>query len=230
MDSAFSTGIYSVALRLTLPLMIVPSAIASTIFPTVVKNVATNEEQNIKLNRFIYKLLVFVAFTVTALISIKAKTVVTLVFGQKYSEAYLPMIFLLIAQIFLFYNFHTISLLTAYNKQKKVIIYAVVIMTVNLILNLILIPIYSYNGAGIAKLAAVAAGTLNLTYIVSKEGLNFNFIKMKIILWGGVLILTLFILNYLSWPLYFISAVIIIIFISLKFKYFDDEEILMILK
>ena len=230
MDSEFATGIYSVALRLTLPLMIIPSAIASTIFPTLVKNVTSNEKQNIKINKFIYKLLFFSAFVITILFSLKAKIIITLIFGPKYSEAYLPMIFLLVTQIFLFYNFHTINLMTAYNRQKKIIIYVSAIMILNLILNLILIPLYSYTGAGLSKLIAIAAGTFILSIIVTKEGLNFNFFNFKTVIWCVVVSVLLYGLNYLSWPFYFISALIIIIFISLKLKYFEDDEIMMIFK
>ena len=230
LDSEYATGIYSAALRLTLPLMIIPSAIISTVFPTLVKNVVDDRKQNITINKFIYKILFFTAFVITSIISMKTKFIIILIFGSSYENAYIPMIYLLITQIFLFYNLFTVNILTAYNKQKKIIKYAAIIMIINLVLDFLLVPVYSFNGAAVAKLIAVSAGTLILTLIVSKEGLNFNFFKIKTLIWILVIPALLYGLNFLSWPLYFISALLVVIFISLKLNYFDDEEILLIFR
>lgn len=230
LDSEYAVGIYSVAMRLTLPLMIIPSAIVSTVFPTLVKNVGINEEKNLRISRFLLKLLFFISFLLAVVVSLKAEEIIGIIFGTTYLDAFLPMILLLVVQIFLFNNFFTINVLTAYNKQRKLIAYAAVIVVVNLISNIILIPSFSFNGAGYAKLISIIAGSIVLLFVIKKIKLNYNFFNLRIFFWVIIISALLFVLSYLNLILYIALSLLLIGYLTLKIKYFTDDELIMILK
>lgn len=230
LDSEFSAGIYSAAMRLTLPLMIIPSAIVSTIFSTLVKNVGLDENRNKLINRFIFKTLFLISFGFTVLIGFKSTDIVTLVFGPDYLKSALALILLLFTQIFLFSNYFTINLLTIYNKQRKTMTYAVIVLLINFILNIVFIPLYSFNGAGIAKLVAVAVGTFTLLIITRDDRINPGILNMRFFAWIVILFTAIMLVSSFSLFIYIILSIMLLILITLLLKYFSNEEILMILK
>ena len=230
LDSGYAVGIYSAAMRLTLPLMIIPSAIVSTAFPTLVKNVGVDEEKNLSINKFLLKLLFFISFSLAIVISLKAEVIIGIIFGIGFVQAFLPMILLLLVQIFLFNNFFIINLLTAYNKQRKTIIYALVIVIINLVANLILIPLFSYNGAGYAKLISIFAGSIVLLFVIKQIKLNYNYFSLRILAWIVIIGALLFVLSYLNLVFYLVLSFLTIVYLTLKMKYFTTDELLLILK
>jgi O-antigen/teichoic acid export membrane protein len=170
------------------------------------------------------------SFLLAVSISFKAEEIIGIIFGSKYLQAYLPMILLLIVQIFLFNNFFTINLLTVYNKQRKTIVYALVIVIVNLIANIILIPLFSYTGAGYAKLISIVAGSFVLFLVIKKIKLNYNFFSLQVLSWIIIIPAVLFALSYLDLLFYIVISLVLIAYLTLKLKYFNNEELLMILK
>ena len=70
--------------------------------------------------------------------------------------------------IFAFAEFPLGALLSAIGQQKKNMVTRGVVMTVNVILNLILIPLYSFVGAAIAALISYALLTCMGVYWVNK--------------------------------------------------------------
>lgn len=230
LGSEYDVGIYSAAMRLTLPLMIIPSALISTVFPTLVKNVGVDERKNMNIIKFLLKLLFFISFLLTISIAFKAEEVVTIIFGNKYLQSSLPVMLLLIVQIFLFNNFSILNFLTVYKKQRNVIVYSITIVIVNFIANITLIPSFSYTGAAVAKLISIILGSLILFIVIKRIKLNFDFFSINILFWIITVFIILFILSNLSLVLYIITSLVLIAYITWKLKYFNNEELLMILK
>jgi O-antigen/teichoic acid export membrane protein len=230
LKSEYEAGIYSAAMRLTLPLMIIPSAIINTVFPSMVRNIEVNEIKNYQMSKFIIKLLFFISFSITTFIGFKAREITIVIFGENYFNAYIPMLFLLIMQIFWFYNFFLINILTAYNKQRKIIAYAFVVLIPNIVFDVILIPEYSFNGAGLAKLISTALGTLLLFRVMMGEKLNYNFFNIKILFWTVASAGFLFLFSYLNLTFYIVLCIVTILFLTLKLRFFNDDEIMLILK
>jgi len=230
LDSEYSVGIYSAAMRLTLPLMIIPSAIVSTIFPTLVRNVGSEDSRSNFLNSLIFKILFLISFVFAVIVGFKTNDFIAIIFGNEFKETSIPLILLLITQVFLFSNFFTINLLTIYSKQKNSMLYALIVLIVNFILNLLLIPIYSFNGAGFSKLIAVAIGTFVLSFVTKASSISITFFNLRFFVWIILILSVTLILSYLNFVLYIILLVSAISILTLKLKFFSDEEILLILK
>jgi O-antigen/teichoic acid export membrane protein len=160
----------------------------------------------------------------------KSVPFIKLTFGEKYLDSAMPAIILLWSQVFLFFSFLGSDLLIAYNSQKWNFVYAILIVSANLLLNLILLPHYNFVGAGLSKLGSSFLGALFLAFVLRKEKINYFIGNVKVILWMLIMIIALFFLSLL--PLYlYILVVLICIFITLRYYlFFDYDEVVEIAK
>ena len=110
LDTTHSVGIYGAAARLTTPLGIIPLALITTAFPIIVKNREQNNSKLVLTNTLVYKTLFLFAFTISLIISLRAKDFVSIIFGQEYIEAYLPMIILFWSYLFVYFNTFSINI------------------------------------------------------------------------------------------------------------------------
>lgn len=230
MDSKYATGIYGVANRLAMPFNIIPYAISTTFFPIIVKNINNDEGKNNELKAIILKILLFISYFLAVMISFKSTKIISILFGIKYLSSSLPMILLLGTQIFLFYNFFTVDIFIAYNKQRYILIYYALILILDTTLSLFLIPKYSFNGVAIAKIISAIFGSGYLYFVASKLNLKMKFMNSNIILWCIFLILLFKLLSYLPIIWYGTFALFIIIPITVLLKFFNKKEIILILK
>ncbi|HPN39386.1 MAG TPA: oligosaccharide flippase family protein, partial [Melioribacteraceae bacterium] len=74
-------GIYSVALRLSTPLLIIPTAIIHTIFPTLSKNFINSKNDNSFIINLIFKILFILSFSISIVFFFYSKNIIMLVFG-----------------------------------------------------------------------------------------------------------------------------------------------------
>ena len=230
MNSAYSTGIYAVANRLTMPFNIIPYAISTTFFPIIVKNIKADEKKNDDLKVFIFKILLFISFLLMVVTSFKSQDIIIVLFGINYIKSFIPTILLLGAQIFLFYNFFAVDIFIAYNMQKYIFIYAALIVSLDLTLSLLLIPIYSYNGVAFAKIASSFIGAIFLYFMGNRKNLNLKYLNWNVILWCFLLSLLFAALSYLSLAWYSVIAIIIIFPITYFTKFFNKKELLLFFK
>jgi len=226
--ASFDAGIFSAAARLTLPLNIIPATIVTVVFPFIVSegNSRYKKESVIKL---LYKILFITSLTIAVVSSFKIGDITILIFGGDYSKASLPALLLFWAQIFLFFNFFSLDLLTANNLQRWNFIYAIAIVVTNICLDIIFIPNYSFTGASIAKLVASIIGTIFLSFVLLRARINFNFIKISLIGFICLIIILLYLISELPLFLYLIIGVLVIILSLIIFRLFNFEEIKIIL-
>lgn len=212
MQSNSDAGVFSAALRLTLPMNIIPTSIVMTIFPLIVKNIEKkNVQKNNELISFSFKALFLIAFFVFIVFMFKSEEIINLVFGEEYSAASFPAIILLFSQMFLFFNFLGIDLLTAHSKQRHNFYYALVLVIVNIVLSLVLIPILSYNGASISKAISAIISFVLLFTLLGNFNIQRNFGDKKLVLWSVLFCLIVFALSHFHLSVYLIGVVVLIV-------------------
>lgn len=229
-NSEYATGIYSAAMKLTIPFNILPSAIVASIFPIIVKNRGINNEQNRKTILISFKLLFFVSTTIALIGSFKSSEIMTFIFGGKYAESSTPMIFLFWAQVFLFYNYLALDLFTAFNRQAYILFYGCLIVITNVSLLLLLLPQNSFIGVGIAKLISVIVGFLFLSISAYRLKMGFEFVNINILGWIILATASLYMANSLPLFLYLIVSLVIILLCTISIKYFSNDEIILLFK
>jgi O-antigen/teichoic acid export membrane protein len=229
-NSEYATGIYSAAMKLTIPFSILPSAIVATIFPIIVKNRGINDEQNRKTILISFKLLLLISATLALAGSFKASEIMTFIFGAQYHESGTPMILLFWAQVFLFYNYLALDLFTAFNRQSYTLFYGGIIVVTNVSFLLLLLPQSTYVGVGIAKLVSTFIGFLFLSLSAYKLKMSFKFLDIRIIGWIILAASSIYVASVLPlFPYLLITSIIILMYAKLL-KYFSDEEILLLFK
>lgn len=219
-----SVGLYSAALRLTLPLKVIPTAITVTIFPILINNISNNNNNTNYIN-FILKALLVVVTILAISTTFKAESIIALVFGQEYSGANFVLILLMWSLVFDFFALFLVDVLIAYNHQKETMLYILYTLTVSIILNVILIPIFSENGAVIARFIAGLGGTIILFNFCKKMEINFNLLNKKYFIFFVTGTLIAIPISFLHLVGYFMLLLIILFIIIVKLKYFTPLEV-----
>ncbi len=156
MISMKSVGIYSAVTQVTGIFYFIPMSICSSLFPKLLSQKNENEEL---FNYSLYKLLIKLIFSSILLILITfifSEQIVLILYGAKFIESVsilkYSILSLLFVSIGVLQNYYLISL----NKSVLLLQITVLGVIVNVILNLILIPIYGLRGAAISILCTYA--------------------------------------------------------------------------
>jgi len=146
-------GWYNAAYRMVLALGIISTAFYSSVFP-VMSRFFVSSKESLKLTyEKSVKYMAILAVPICAGTTLLAEKIMLLIFGAEYSHS---IIALQIVIWFMIFSFTTAGFAHLCNSLNKQIIVAKVTGScalVNVLLNLILIPGYSYVGAGIATVA-----------------------------------------------------------------------------
>lgn len=219
-----AAGIYGAAVRLTMPLGIIPVAVITTVFPIIMRNQKGRTEDNLVLIRLVNKILFFISFILALIFSFKSKEICILLFGEEFTLSYQPLIYLLWTYVFMFYNNFALDLFTAYDLQKNNIVYALIIVFVNILVLFLLVSEYSYNAAGFAKLISCLMGSFFIAILLAKKNLHKLKIRVKEIFWAVFSILVLYFISSLSIFIFIPLALTLILVLTIILSIFTKEE------
>ncbi len=228
--SSHSAGIYSAALRLAMPLGIMPLALITTVFPIITQNKNENKENVKKASLLVYKILFFFSFLSAIVVTFKAEDIIILIFGKNYMQASLPLVFIFWSYFFIFFNNFIQNVLTIYKNQNSNFTFSIITVSVNLFILGFVIVKYGAIGASVAKLIASGIGFSYLVYKLVKLDMFINFINKNSVLWSFLILIFLFIvkeLNLFVFILFVSTTAISLLFFT---KYFDKDEILILFK
>lgn len=167
-------GIYSVAIKLNDMAQIIPLAIISSVFPTVVQA----KKQTVKKYRYAiisnFEWAILCSLMIAIITNLLSSFIVILLYGNSYEEV-TPIINVLVwGSVFSVLGHIRSRWVTIENLQKYTIVYLFISMIINIVLNLLLIPIYGAVGAAIASLIAqIVSGYIGVLF-VSKTRLFFK--------------------------------------------------------
>lgn len=147
-----AVGIYSVAYKVTFALQFIGVAFSAAIYPAFCNYFVSSKELLAKsFTKSVYYLLIISMPLSVGIITIADK-VIGPIFGSSYNASVAPLQILMVALVIIFLSFPVGALLNASNKQTANTVVLGFIALFNLIANLILVPIFSYNGAALAAL------------------------------------------------------------------------------
>lgn len=218
-----AVGLYSASVRLTRPLLIIPSAFVITFVPILVKKISSQLRIQNEIS-LIFKSLVFLSLVFSILFYFKANFFTVLIFGEKYLTSALPAKILFIALIFLFFNFFALDLLTIHNKQKYNLVYIIILISVGFVLNLFFIPRYSITGAAISRVISAIIGFVFLFSILRQSVGVISFINLRMLLWISVNFTIAYLLRDFNLLIYLSGVSIVMLVTIYKFKIFTQQE------
>jgi len=233
--SSVEVGIYNVAYVIASSLVIIWISFGNIFYPIISELYAKNAKKSIRktfevTSRWIFILILPITVFVLAFPS----RAVSLVFGQKYVDAAIPLTILIIGYFFLAVFGLSEQGLRTYKKTKFLGISTFISLVINIFLNILLVPKYGMMGAAIATTISLTFFAI-IRFIKFKKILSFSIelhLYKKYIYSVTISFVVIFssfkLLNLLS-TYFFISAILlytIFYFILLIFfKAFSREDI-----
>ncbi len=172
--SEFDVGLFSATYRLIVAFYMIPQIVYQVALPFIYKFSLTDKEKFSRISHTIQKYLLALAVPLTIFFWLGAEEIIRLVYGKEYMPAISIMQIMGFIVIVRFFTYASAESITAINKQHIRATIEGITAGVNVILNLILIPKYSYTGSAIATLISeLVLGMLFYLYIENyfKEGL-----------------------------------------------------------
>ena len=231
MKSDEVVGWYNASYKLVYILLFIPAVYFSSIYP-VMSNLFINSKDTLK---FLYSTSLKYMLILGALMGIStvilADEIILLIYGTEYQPSILALMILIWA---VFFSFLAHAPMYILNSTNKPVIYTKVVfigMIVNVIMNLILIPKYSLNGASVATVFTEFLGFILLYFIVmthTESRLEIKFIS-RILIGVLLLITSYYLLNPYIGKIISISTGYFLFIISLiVLKVISDKDLLIL--
>ena len=156
-----------------------------------------------------------------------ALPLVDLIYNNQYSLASTPVQILIWTVVFLFVNGAASTLLNSVSKERIVTKVYIIAALFNIVLNMVMIPIWGYDGAALTTVLSEILICILTTYYIFKTdyrpGRDLLRNIIKLVICGAVLMVVLYYINVSMWLAIPISLVIYIIMLLLT-KTVDDTD------
>lgn len=190
MQGGGAVGLYSVPNKIVFALQFIPSAFAASIYPAMSYHYKRDKKKMMEIFQYSVLFLFILSVPVAIGLFVLTPVIIEFVFTAEFLPAIPAMYILVWGVIFGFMEFPFGALLSAIGQQRKNTITRGVVMSVNIVLNIILIPLYSFVGAAIAALVSYALLTIMgaiWAHKYTKIDWSFLFSKFIRIFVSGVL-------------------------------------------
>lgn len=173
MSGDAAVGWYSASYRLIDSLGFIPVVLMSTMYPVFSKfHVSSRDSLEFAFKKS-FKFLTIIAIPIGIGTTILAERIILLVYGVQYSSSIAALQILIWASVLSFINYTPATYLTSTNRQRTLMIFTFLGAILNIFLNFILIPRFSYNGAAIATVSTeLVVGLLMIFSIRNVQNLS----------------------------------------------------------
>lgn len=214
-----AVGIYNAAYRLIFYLQIIPGALNMAIFPVISKlYVTSNDKLNFTIQKY-FKIMILISIPMGVIISLQADKIVLLLFGTAYYGSILALQILIWSAVFVFIYSPFVQLLFSINKQIIITKITAVCMFINIFLNLVLIPKFSYIASSwitviteFIILMTILFITSKLYFEISRENIGYC---IRVIFASGLI--AIFISIFINQNLFLIIITSILIYLGILF-------------
>jgi O-antigen/teichoic acid export membrane protein len=222
-----AVGVYSAAHKLFGLFSLIPMAIMISLFPIMSEAFKSSKDRLLKSYRFSIKYLLIIALPVAIGVILLADKIILLIFGVLFTNSSSVLRILMISIVFTFMSSVLLNILIAIDKQKLHTLSTGTCAIVNVILNFMLIPILSYNGAAIATVATNVVLFVASFYFVSKhlQVLPIHKILIKPII--GSLLMSAFVYYFIDFNIFLLVPLAGVVYLValLSLKTFTKEDL-----
>ncbi len=225
-------GWYNAAYRLILFLLFIPIIFNNSVFPVMSKYFISSKN-SLKLSfEKLFKLMVLFGLPLGIGTTILADKIILLIYGEQFDNSIIVLQLLIWSLVLIFTRSAFERLLESSNKQVLVTKIFIVGAIFSIVANLILIPKYSYIGAGIATVSTDIMVLISLIFITRNHGFFIQkkelFSTCKIISAGITMGVFLKYSLDLSIFINISSAIFVYIITVIALKIIDEDEIALI--
>lgn len=228
-QGAAAVGLYNASYKLVLVFIFIPIIFNNAIFPLMSQYYISSKESLSLTFEKLLKIMMLIALPMGVGTVLISKKVIMLIYGTQFLGAVLSMQILIWSLVLIFARSPFERLLESTNRQLVITKVFIIGVIFNILLNLIVIPKYSYIGAGVVTVLtdAMVLGLL----IIATKGIGISISKnikislLKIIIASLVMGIILKYLLNLNVFLLIGIGLIIYFFLLLILKIFDNNEI-----
>jgi len=143
-------GWYNAAYRLILILLFIPGIINSAIFPSMSKFYISSQNTLKLMYEKYFKIMLIIGIPIGVGITLLASKIILLIFGNEYRPSIIALQVLIWTMVLTFTGAAFVKLFESINRQIVITKISGICVIVNILLNLFLIPKFSYVGASVA--------------------------------------------------------------------------------
>jgi len=214
MKTEVDVGYYAAAYTLIGPLNMIPTAFMTSIFPLMSKSFKNSKKSLIVLYERSFRYMLMIGLPIAVITTLYSIEIIYFIYGKAFLESAYALSILVWSILFLFMNIVFGNVIISMNQQKITAYTAGIMAIVNIILNYILIPQYSYVGASLATVFTEALGAVIYFFYIYTTLVKNLFRSTILKLISINLLLYIFLSLFSSLPLYFL------IFLSAIFYFF----------
>jgi len=158
-------GIYSAAVRLSEVCYFIPTAIVTSVFPSIIE--ARKNDLRLYIDRLqkLYVIMTLIAFSIALPTTFLSKKIIIFLYGNNFNQAITVLAIHIWASVFVFLGVASGQFLLAENYTKIAFYRTLAGAFANILLNYIMIPIYGVNGAALTTLVSYFIATFSLIFI-----------------------------------------------------------------
>ena len=222
-------GWYSAAYRLVTPLTFIPGIFFTSVFP-VMSNFYGKSETSLKFafERSI-KYMLILGIPIATGITILANKIILLIYGQTYFPSVIALQILIWTVPLIFIDSAFAYLFSSMNKQATVAKIMGIVALFNILVNIILIPLYSYIGASIVTLASDLITLILMIFVLSDTQFKVQLIHLKdvwkVVVSSLAMLIPLMLLNNLNILIIILISSLVYVVAFLLLKGLDEEDI-----
>ncbi len=228
-----AVGYYSAAYRLVTSLNIIPLAVIASIYPVTSRLYISSRNSLMFAFERSLKYMIILGIFIIVIVSLLSKRIILFIYGENYYKSIIVFQILIWSEVFLFVNSNIRNLLKSINKQIIIMYVCVYGVLLNVAMNALLIPKYSYVGASMATVLTEVNVLIIYSYWIVKNGYGLSNSTLFSILKGTILAMLLSIVCIFLKEVYGVNisvTIFALIFIILLYilKIIDDIDIKLI--
>ncbi len=230
MKGANVVGWYNASYNLILNFIPIPHLFMQTILPLLSRySVSSHGSLNNAYNKA-FKILFMIGLPISVGISLLSDRFIILFYGLEYSNSIISLQILAWDVLVKFLYFSSAYILISINKQTKMVFAVAITASINIILNFILIPNYSYVGASIATIISELVLLFIYLFYNRKYSFHIEFKKIFPVPIIAIVPVILYLNFFKDQNLFFLVMGSIVIYFSIIFllKGISRDEIEMV--
>jgi len=220
-----TVGWYNAAYKLVEGLLFIPIVFTTAIYPTMSRFYVENKKYLKELLRRAFKYLVILAIPIGIGTTMLSERIILFLYKEQFTNSIFALQILIWAGMLLFVNHLLGNFLNAINRQRYFTYSAAIAALLNIILNALLIPKYSYVGAAAATIATQIASMIFLYHHVPKS-YRPSIIKttIKPLISGILMAVFIFYFSWLAlwWIIPFAAVVYFAVLFAIKSLWKED--------
>lgn len=220
-------GWYNAAYNLVLSFKAIPHLFMNALFP-LMSYYYVSSKSSLKVSyEKSFKYLLLLGLPIAVGITLLADRFIPLFYGQQFVNSVIALQILAWDVLLIFLCKCSSFLLVSSNKQNQMAIIVVFVALLNVILNLFLIPSFSYIGAAIATIAAESFLLIAYIYLTTRSifKVSFHKIIVKPIISCGVMGVFIFQFREINLIILIITSIIIYFSLLYLLKGISDDDI-----